>query len=54
MWPNPQEAADLATFTEEIPKENFIFLCSVLLTSQLGVIQFNFFQMALLKYHRFT
>ena len=26
MWPNPQETADLATFTEKIFKmENFIF-----------------------------
>ena len=28
MWPNPQEIADLATFTEEILMENFIF-CAV-------------------------
>ena len=27
MWANPQETADLVTFTEEIPYEN-IFLCS--------------------------
>ena len=28
MWPNPQELADLVTFTEEILTENFIF-CAV-------------------------
>ena len=26
MWPNPQETADLVTFTEETLMENFIFL----------------------------
>ena len=26
MWPNPQETADLVTFTEEILNGNFIFL----------------------------
>ena len=25
MWPNPQETADLVTFTEEILMENLIF-----------------------------
>ena len=25
MWPNPQETADLVTFTEEILNGNFIF-----------------------------
>ena len=29
MWPNPQEPADLVTFTEETLMENFIF-CAVL------------------------
>ena len=29
MWPNPQETADLVTFTEEILNEKFHFLCSV-------------------------
>ena len=29
MWPNPQETADLVTFTEEIPNEKLHFLCSV-------------------------
>ena len=28
MWPNPQETADLVTFTEEILNGNFIF-CAV-------------------------
>ena len=29
MWTNPQEAADLVTFTEEILNENLYFLFSV-------------------------
>ena len=29
MWPNPQEAADLVTFTEEILNGKLQFLCSV-------------------------
>ena len=29
MWPNPQETADLVTFTEEIPNGKLHFLCSV-------------------------
>ena len=28
MWPNPQETADLVTFTEEILNGKFNFLCS--------------------------
>ena len=28
MWPNPQEPADLVTFTEEILNEKLHFLCS--------------------------
>ena len=28
MWPTPQEAADLVTFTEEIVNEKLQFLCS--------------------------
>ena len=28
MWPNPQFSAELFTFTEEVPYENFHFLCS--------------------------
>ena len=29
MWPNPQETADLVTFTREILKGKLHFLCSV-------------------------
>ena len=29
MWPNPQETADLVTFTEEILNGKFYFLCCV-------------------------
>ena len=29
MWPNPQETADLITFTEEILNGKLPFLCSV-------------------------
>ena len=29
MWPNPQETADLVTFTEEILNGKHHFLCSV-------------------------
>ena len=29
MWPNPQETADLVTFTEEIIHGKLYFLCSV-------------------------
>ena len=29
MWTNPQEIADLVTFTEEIFNGKFYFLCSV-------------------------
>ena len=29
MWPNPQETADLFTYTEGILNESFRFLCSV-------------------------
>ena len=25
MWPNPQETADLVTFTEEIGKRHFLY-----------------------------
>ena len=31
MWPNPQETADLVTFTEEIRNRKLLFLCSVCL-----------------------
>ena len=30
MWPNPQETADLVTFTEEILNEKYHFLWSVM------------------------
>ena len=30
MWPNPQETADLVTFTEEILNGKLHFLCSVI------------------------
>ena len=36
MWPNPQETADLVTFTEEILNGKLHFLCSVL-----GTLLFN-------------
>ena len=29
MRPNPQDATDLVIFTEEIPSEKLLFLCSV-------------------------
>ena len=29
MWPNPQETADLASFTEEILNGKLHFLCSI-------------------------
>ena len=29
MWPNPQETADLVTFTEEVLNGNLHFLCAV-------------------------
>ena len=34
MWPNPQETADLVTFTEEILMKNFIF-CAVSILMEL-------------------
>ena len=34
MWSNPQETADLVTFTEEIPNEKLHVLCSVRLYQQ--------------------
>ena len=29
MWPDPQQTADLVTFTEEILNRKFHFLCNV-------------------------
>ena len=38
MWPNPQETADLVTFTEEILNENFIFAqCSLRVRKSLNL-----------------
>ena len=28
MWPNPQETADMVTFTEDVPNGKLHFLCS--------------------------
>ena len=39
MWPNPQETADLVTFTEEILNEKLHFLCSVLQEEKLQNFQ---------------
>ena len=36
MWPNPQETADLVTFTEEILNGKLYFLCGVQNTSYLS------------------
>ena len=33
MWPNPQETADLVTFTEEILNGKLHFLCAVFIDS---------------------
>ena len=30
MWPNPQQTADLVTFTEELLDRKLYFLCSLL------------------------
>ena len=38
MWPNPQETADLVTFTEEILVESFIF-CPVLIRDRLCILK---------------
>ena len=34
MWPNPQKAADLVTFIEEILNGKFHFLCSAMEVTQ--------------------
>ena len=34
MWPNPQETAELVTFTEEILNGNLHILCSVIYLSR--------------------
>ena len=41
MWPNPQETADLVTFTEEIFKGKLHFLCSVSLAFWFGTLDLN-------------
>ena len=41
MWPNPQETADLVTFTEEILNEKLYFLCSVTCKNGVSTILFN-------------
>ena len=38
MLPNPQETADFIAFTEEILKENLVFLCSVQLPQMKVII----------------
>ena len=43
MWPNPQETADLVTFTEEILMENFYFLCSSINPIQLLPVDIDTF-----------
>ena len=35
MWPDPQETADLVTFTEEILNGKLLFLCSVCQNSKI-------------------
>ena len=42
MWPNPQETADLVTFTEEILKENFIFCAVIVLELKFGLPKSRF------------
>ena len=37
MWPNPQETAELVTFTEETLNEKFQFLCSDSLFKRISV-----------------
>ena len=39
MWPNPQETADLATFTEEILNGKLHFLCSASLILETAVFR---------------
>ena len=34
MWPNPEETADLVTFTEEILNGKLHFLCSVMIKNE--------------------
>ena len=39
MWPNPQEVADLVTFTKEIINGKHHFLCSVTMIFCLASVQ---------------
>ena len=39
MWPNPQEVADLVTFTKEILNEKRHFLCNVTMIFCLASVQ---------------
>ena len=41
MWPNPQETADLVTFTEEILNSKFHLLCSDTLEQKLKILKLN-------------
>ena len=41
MWPNPQETADLVTFTEEILNGKFYYLCSGYDTAKKGQASFT-------------
>ena len=38
MWPNPQETADLVTFTEEILKGKLHFLCSSIQSMGMNIL----------------
>ena len=38
MWPNPQETADLVTFTEEILNGKLHFLCSIIARDVFGFL----------------
>ena len=40
MWPNPQETADLVTFTEEILNEKLHF-CAVVISCEIFDISFS-------------
>ena len=39
MWPNPEETADLVTFTKEIPNGKLHFLCSALSRKKSFILQ---------------
>ena len=40
MWPNPQESADLVSFTEEILNGKLRFLCSVHVSKHQHIYEF--------------